>query len=1651
MLTLRYRSLWLSVLALALAACGESGTPEASTPSIVERPDDGVDVTAGETLRIEEAAILATPSAAGLDVRLPIERLTSGDADVDIAVAILRLDGTLAANGAIRATLRADAAVDGVNRVVVTVPFTELPEGTAEAGALADFVIAYDIQSTRTALSGRRSLYLSYPKTDVSVIAAAELNVDGPSSIRIVAGEAVSGMPLADTPVTVALQLDDRVEELFAGRTDAFGVLVAPIEADPSMLGAAELVIAVGEGATADVVRSPIRVTRSERVLLTTDKPVYQPGQRIHMRTLALSRPSLSPAADRTMLFEIYDAEGNKVYREEVLTDAYGVASLEVPLANELNQGNWRLAATLDDTTTERTVRVERYVLPNFGVSVATDRPYYGPGDTAIVDIDAQYFFGQPVSGGRVLVQPYTFDVGFNPLEAIETTLDDNGIARVSVTIPSTLVGQPLEQGNAFVRLDITVKDGAEQEETATRNLTVTDRDVLQSIIPASTLLAGTTNTLYVLTRSPVGGVVSAENTLRYNGDEITFETNELGFAEVMIDIPTDATSVALELRSEAADGRVADEPFTLALSGTGQAIGIVSDGSLYQVGDSAELVILADASVQRAFIDVIREGQTLLTDAIDLEAGRGDYTLDLSADLTGALQIHAYFITDTAQIVRGTRLLYVEDEGQLTIAYVADADEYRPGEDATVQVRVTDTEGQGVAAAVGLTIVDEAVFALQDMRPGFERVYFELEEELLEPQYNLYGWSMENVLAGGELGEVERETAASVVLAATAVPGFGSLTNTLTPARNASRSISRTWITQDAQRVGTWFIEQSEAGVFTNEDWNNAQRMQDIVDALPIFADAWGQPYRITLDLSSDMEPRAYGIRVVSAGLDEVFETDDDGSRTFSSYDITWQEWWGDFDSAEGGGGGFGPPQAGADAGMGVDDAFAPEPSPEEGEGNGGGSDAPRVRQFFPETLLVMPDIITDADGNFSMTFPVADSITTWRMTGMASTTTGQIGSGTGGLRVFQPFFVDIEFPVELTQNDEVGVPIALFNYLDTAQTVELSVDTEQSGDWFTPLSDLSVSVELAPGEVTVRYFTVRVDRVGTHPFQVSAIGTEFSDAVRRVVRVSPDGQEENVLVGGRLNGDVTVPVTIPVEAIDDASAIFVKLYPGLFAQVLEGLDSLLRVPSGCFEQTSSTTYPNVLALAYLQRTDQSSPEIELKATEYIAQGYQRLVSYEVAGGGFEWFGNDPAHPILTAYGLLQFHDMSQVFPVEPAVITRTQNWLLAQQQSDGRFRAASEGIHEGATNNFTDSDLRATAYLSYALIESGVEGPATDRALSWVRSELDGSITDPYTLGMAANMYLAADRSSADARALIDRLEALKQTATSEDGEEVTFWGSETQSLYYGSGDAMNMETTALILQAYIRSGLYPATVNTTVGWLVQNKDQFGNWSSTQATILTLRAFIELLASSVEEVNGTVRVFLGESLQQEFAITAETSDLMRLVDLSALTEEGTNEVRITIEGEGQMMYQVVGRYYLPWELVEAPPREQLAIEVSYDRTQLAIDETVEATVTLTNTTDARLDMIMLDLGIAPGFEVVMSDWNAAIEDPEIPVTRVERSGRQLTVYLYGLDGGETLTLSYRMRATLAIEAETPPSAAWLYYDPNVRTEREGEAFSVN
>src|SRR5690606_31912178 len=104
-------------------------------------------------------------------------------------------------------------------------------------------------------------------------------------------------------------------------------------------------------------------------------------------------------------------------------------------------------------------------------------------------------------------------------------------------------------------------------------------------------------------------------------------------------------------------------------------------------------------------------------------------------------------------------------------------------------------------------------------------------------------------------------------------------------------------------------------------------------------------------------------------------------------------------------------------------------------------------VRQYFPETLLWQPELITDDEGIAMLDLSLADSITTWRISASAVSSVGQLGDARIPLKVFQPFFVDLNLPVALTRHDEVSVPVVVYNYLDTPQTVKLSLDKRE---WF-------------------------------------------------------------------------------------------------------------------------------------------------------------------------------------------------------------------------------------------------------------------------------------------------------------------------------------------------------------------------------------------------------------------------------------------------------------------------------------------------------------------------------------------------------------------------------------------------------------------------
>ena len=131
--------------------------------------------------------------------------------------------------------------------------------------------------------------------------------------------------------------------------------------------------------------------------------------------------------------------------------------------------------------------------------------------------------------------------------------------------------------------------------------------------------------------------------------------------------------------------------------------------------------------------MDIVKEGQTVLTRDLDLVDGQAELSLTATPDMAGTLDFNAYLFGRDARPVGDHRLVFVQPADELKIETTADARAYKPGDEARVRFRVTNARGEGVQAALGVQVVDEAVFALAEKQPGFAKVFFYLEQEAHE------------------------------------------------------------------------------------------------------------------------------------------------------------------------------------------------------------------------------------------------------------------------------------------------------------------------------------------------------------------------------------------------------------------------------------------------------------------------------------------------------------------------------------------------------------------------------------------------------------------------------------------------------------------------------------------------------------------------------------------------------------------------------------------------------------------------------------------------------------------------------------------------------------------------------------------------------
>ncbi|HKP84922.1 MAG TPA: hypothetical protein VJZ26_02420, partial [Blastocatellia bacterium] len=371
--------------------------------------------------------------------------------------------------------------------------------------------------------------------------------------------------------------------------------------------------------------------------------------------------------------------------------------------------------------------------------------------------------------------------------------------------------------------------------------------------------------------------------------------------------------------------------------------------------------------------------------------------------------------------------------------------------------------------------------------------------------------------------------------------------------------------------------------------------------------------------------------------------------------------------------------------------------------------------------------------------------------------------------------------------------------------------------------------------------------------------------------------------------------------------------------------------------------------------------------------------------------------------------------------------------------FKPDTYFINEGATTRYNTDTARITAYIGWALAATGYKGEAIEKARQFVTSHVTGK-EDAYTLAVVANFAADYGRDKAWVDAAINAL-----AARATEGEKTAYWKQEGETPTSARETSADLETTALAAQALLKSGQKSGLAKKALDYLTEKKDAFGNWQTTQATILSLKAFLLSYTKGTNaDTAGTVEVLIDGQRVERVEITKDNNDLLHLIDLKAYTHAGAHKVNLSFAGKGSMQYQIVGRYYVPWaQRVDAGAREPLSIDVNYDRTRLAQDEVAKAVVKVQNNTPAKAKMIMVDLGIPPGFEPSAEDFAALVED-----TRAKSGGKlekftitakQIILYFDGLNARQRIEFSFKLRAKFPVRAQTFSSRVYEYYNPNI------------
>ncbi len=192
--------------------------------------------------------------------------------------------------------------------------------------------------------------------------------------------------------------------------------------------------------------------------------------------------------------------------------------------------------------------------------------------------------------------------------------------------------------------------------------------------------------------------------------------------------------------------------------------------------------------------------------------------------------------------------------------------------------------------------------------------------------------------------------------------------------------------------------------------------------------------------------------------------------------------------------------------------------------------------RQWFPETLLFEPLVVTDAQGLAAIEVPVPDQLTRWRLLALAHSRSGRQAGAEASFVSTLPLSVDLGSPPDLRVGDRVALPVWVSNNTDEPWSGALHVRVNGADS-----AGVHDTLGLAPRSSALRWAVVQA----TEPGRVTVRGVAGGDAVEQVFEVIPSGRPLSSHHGGSLGGPRQIEFEVPQGSLPGGS-LSLSVRPG-------------------------------------------------------------------------------------------------------------------------------------------------------------------------------------------------------------------------------------------------------------------------------------------------------------------------------------------------------------------------------------------------------------------------------------------------------------------------------------------------------------------------